>query len=96
LDYRRGAAARAAKGDFCDLKLGREGFELVVPCRIVNIREQGDEISFGLKHEINDAATEKAYRQFLEIVAVGAMLKPHFKEPKPDASGYLVEQCTSD
>ena len=91
-----GPAALAVRGDYCDLKLSLEGFKLVVPCHITNIRVERDGIHFGLKHDIDDAATQNAYRQFLEIVALGATLKPKFKLSKPDESGYLVEQYAGD
>lgn len=86
----------AASGDFCDLKLRLEGFALVVPCRITNMRVQQEGVFFGLKHEITDESTHRAYRQLLEIVALGAALKPEFKKPRPDDSGYLLERYASD
>lgn len=87
-----GAAALAARGDICELSLSLENFKLMVPCRITNVRVERDGIHFGLQHVINDEGTRNAYRQFLEIVALGATLKPQFKKTKPDDSGYLVEQ----
>ena len=86
---------RAAKGDACDLKISLEEFDLVIPSRIVNLRETEDGVFCGLKHEIEDLAVEKAYAQFLEIVALGATLQPSFKESQPDDSGYLPEQYAS-
>lgn len=91
-----GPSVLAAKGDSCDLKLSLESFALVVPCHITNISEQGDGMYFGLKHDIADEVTQNAYRQLLEVVALGASLKPHFKKSKPDDSGYLAEQYASD
>ncbi len=88
-------SVRAVKGDACDLKLSLEGFDLVVPSRIINLREEDDGVFCGLKHEIVDLGTEKAYTQFLEIVALGATLKPSFKKAQPDDSGYLPEQYAS-
>lgn len=89
-------SASATRGDTCDLKLGLEGFDLVVPCHVTNIREVDGSIHYGLKHDITDEATATGYRQLLDIVALGATLKPQFKKPKPDESGYLVEQYASD
>ncbi len=89
-------AASATRGDSCDLKLSIDGFELVVPCHVINIRQQSDGITYGLKHDITAEATRNAYRQLIGIVALGATLKPKFKKTKPDESGYLVEQYASD
>ena len=86
----------AVSGDFCDLKLNLEGFALVVPCHITNMRVERDGVFFGLKHDITDDVTQNAYRQLLEIVSLGATLKLQFKKPQPDDSGYLVEQYASD
>ncbi len=91
-----GPAALAVSGDSCDLRLSLEGFALVVPCHITNMRVQTDGIFFGLKHDIADEVTQNAYRQLLDIVALGATLKPHFKKSKLDDSGYLLEQYASD
>lgn len=88
-------SVRAAKGDSCDLKLSLDGFDFVVPSRIVNLRGDGEGVFCGLKHEIEHLETEKAYQQFLEIVALGATLKPSFKKTDPDPSGYLPEQYAS-
>ena len=88
-------SVRAVKGDACDLKLSLEGFDLVVPSRIVNLSETADGVQCGLRHEIVDLGIEKAYAQFLEIVALGATLQPSFQETRPDGSGYLPEQYAS-
>ncbi|HKB57971.1 MAG TPA: PilZ domain-containing protein [Lacunisphaera sp.] len=90
------AAFNATSGDAGGLHLELEGFELFLPCRISNIKEEGGGIIFGLKYEITDPAIAAAYRQLLEIVAMGAALKPHAKSTKPDATGYLVEQYAGD
>lgn len=86
----------AASGDFCDLRLNLEGFALVVPCHITNMRVERDGVFFGLQHVITDEVTRDGYRQLLEIVALGATLKPRTKTPKLDESGYLVELYASD
>ena len=49
-----------------------------------------------LHPNVGDVAKLPAYRQLLDIVALGARLKLQFKKPKPDDSGYLVEQYASD
>ena len=86
-----GSGLKIELGDPCDLKLTVEGFELTVPCHVTNISEQPEGMVFGLKHDIEDAATGSAYRQLLEIIALGSTLKLQPKAAKPDASGYLVE-----
>ncbi len=90
------AAFRAANGDAGGLHLELEGFELFLPCHISNIKEPGDGIVFGLKYDITVPAIAAAYRQLLEIIAMGATLKPHSRKTKPDESGFLVEQYASD
>jgi hypothetical protein len=91
-----GPGALAGRGDFCELQLDLEGFKLEVPCRITNTRVERDGIHFGLKHDLADEATRNAYRQLLEIVALGAALKLQSRTVKPDSSGFLVEEYASD
>lgn len=79
----------------CHLILSVQSFELVVPCRIANVRHQGAHVIFGLTLAIEDEATWAAYWQFLEVVALGATLKLHRQTSKPDASGYTVESWTN-
>ncbi len=88
-------SVRATKGDACDLKLKLEDIDLVIPSRIVNLRENADGVSCGLKHEIEDLGIEKGYAQFLEVVALGATLQPSFRKTEPDDSGFLPEQYAS-
>ena len=87
-----GPTLKVVARDMCDLKLRVEEFELTIPCHIANIREQAEGLVFGLKHDIEDEATRNAYRQLLEVLALGSTLKLQFKQAKPDESGYLVEQ----
>ncbi len=75
----------------CHLILSVNTFELVVPCRIANVRHQGAHVIFGLNLAIEDEATWAAYWQFLEVIALGATLKLHRQTTRPDASGYIVE-----
>jgi hypothetical protein len=91
-----GAAVAAVAGEPCDLKLDLEGFELVVPCRISNHRRQGERTFLGLRHAIADEETQHAYRQFLEIVALGATLRLQLRSSQADAGEYLVEQYASE
>ena len=91
-----GPAALGTSGDFCELRLSLEGMVLEVPCQVTNVRVQSEGLFYGLKLDFTDVATRPAYRQLLDIVALGARLKLQFKKPKPDDSGYLVEQYASD
>ena len=86
----------AARGDPCLLKLSLEGFDLNLPGRIANTREQSDSILFGLTMEIPDEGTRRSYRQLIELVALGATLKPVTPAPKPDQTGRLVERYEGD
>lgn len=94
-NMRLAPSVRATKGDACDLKLSLEEIDLVIPSRIVNLRETEEGVYCGLKHEIEDLGTEKAYAQFLEILALGATLQPSFRKTQPDDSGFLPEQYAS-
>ncbi len=91
-----GSMVKAVVGDSGDLIIEMQGFHLKVPCHIANIREEPAGRMFGLKHEIDDAATGQAFRQFLEVVALGSTLRRQFKHTKVDVSGYLAEQYASD
>ncbi len=90
------ASVSAVKGDACHLKLSLEGYDLDIPSRISNIREQRDSVMYGLTLNITDEKTQLAYRQLIELVALGSTLKPLTKGPIPDDSGYLVEQFAGD
>lgn len=90
-----GPGLKVEIGDPCDLKLKVDEFELTVPCHVTNTHEQPEGMVFGLKHDIEDAPTASAYRQLLEIVALGSTLKLQPKAAKPDASGYFVEVYAS-
>jgi hypothetical protein len=86
---------RAVVGEACDLRIGVDDFEINVPCHVTNIREQESGMIFGLRHDIEDAATLRDYRQFVEVVALGSTLKLKRKSTKPDESGYFVEHYGS-
>lgn len=90
-----GPGLRAAVGDAGELWLSIGEFKLTVPCHIAHQREHDEGMVFGLKHDITDDATWAAYRQLIEVVALGHTLKPQSKEARPDGSGYLVEQFAS-
>ena len=92
-----GPGLKAVIGESCDLKLSVQQFELIVPCEVLNIQEQDGDMIFGLKHLIEDEPTLLAYRQLVEVLALGATLKPRFPEAKlDDKTGYLVEQFAND
>ncbi len=90
-----GAAVPAATGAAGCFRIDLEGFELTVPCVVSNHRRQGERMFLGLKQVIGDPVTLAAYRQFLEIVALGATLRQHYRRSRPEGSEYLVEQYVS-
>ena len=83
-------------GEVCDLRLDLEGFQLVVPCHVSNQRGLVDGLQLGLRCRITDDETLGAYRQFLEVVMLGATLKPRFRATTPDAAGFLAEQYVGE
>src|SRR4051812_11395933 len=86
-----GPGIRIGVGEACDLKLSVQDFELTVPGHVINLSEQPDGVILGLKHAIADHETLEAYRQLLEVIALGSTLKLQSKTPSPDQSGYNVE-----
>jgi hypothetical protein len=91
-----GSALKTTVGESCDLRLTVQQFELVVPCHVTNIQEEEGALIFGLKHAIEDPATLAAYRQLVEVMALGATLKLRTPERILDKTGYLVEQFAND
>jgi hypothetical protein len=91
-----GPTLKVEARDMCDLSLVIDDFRLNIPCHISNLREQDGGTVFGLKHDITDEATRNAYRQLLEVFALGSALKLHSKAAKSDANGYLMEKYSSD
>lgn len=89
-------ALKVRARDLCDLQLKVEEFELTMPCHIANLRESAEGMVFGLKLDIADEATWKAYCQLLEVVALGSSLKLHRRAARPDESGYLLEHYTNN
>lgn len=81
----------AQRGDVCQLKLDMQGYELVVPGSIAHVAERRDSLVFGLALDLEASRTAAAFRQLVELVALGSTLK-EIKPLQPDASGYLVEQ----
>ncbi len=91
-----GRGVRAEVGDACDLTLTVEDLEVLIRSRIMSIGEAADGPVFGLQHTIEDEAVWNDYHRLLEAVSLGAMLEPHFRETKPDESGFLPEQYASE
>jgi hypothetical protein len=89
-------ALKVRARDLCDLQLKVEEFELTMPCHIANIRENAEGMVFGLKLDVADEPTWKAYCQLLEVVALGSSLKLHRRAAQPDESGYLLEHYTNN
>ncbi len=84
-------AALAAKGDDCNLKLILDRFQLIIPCRVAHVKEHRDYAVFGLELNLTQSETRLAYRQLVELVALGSSLKL-VKNDRTDESHYLVEQ----
>lgn len=91
-----GPVVKAAAGDDGELTLEMEDFLLKIPCHIANITDQPAGLVFGLKHDIADEKTLRAFRQLLEVMALGSTLRRKFRKHKVDESGYLTEQYASD
>lgn len=84
-------AALAARGDDCLLKLTLDRYQLAIPSRIAHLKEHRDHMVIGLELNLTESQTRQAYRQLVDLVVLGASLKP--MEPlRPDDSGYLIEQ----
>lgn len=80
------------KGDPCILKLEIEGYQLAVPGTIVHIQERRDSFIYGLQLRTEDDAIGRPYHQLIELIALGAALKPTQPEALDESSGYLKEQ----
>jgi hypothetical protein len=91
-----GPVPKVSARDLCDLMLTLEDFELTIPCHITHVRDQPGGMVFGLRYDIENAATRHAYGQLLEVLALGSTLRPQTKPPFADASGYVVERYASD
>ncbi len=90
-----GAGVHAKVGDACDLWLSVGDFKLSVPCHIVHLRPGEEGLVCGLKHDIDGGIAWAAYRQLIEVIALGYTLRPQDKPAKPDQAGYLVEKYIS-
>ncbi len=90
-----GAGLQAVIGESCDLRLGIQDFEVIVPCHVVNITENAEGMVFGLQHEIFDETARLKYLRLVDVVALGSTLHLHSRTPGPDDSGYIVESFRS-
>ena len=86
-----GPGIRIEPGEACDMKLSVQDFEITVPCHVTNLSDEAEGVVLGLNHAIQDPVTLEAYRQLLEVIALGSTLKLQSRTPKPDESGYIVE-----
>jgi hypothetical protein len=91
-----GPVVKADAGDYGEITLEMEEFLLRVPIHIANVSVQEAGVVLGLKHHITEEKDWQAYRQLLEVVALGSTLRRKFKKHRVDASGYLTEQYASD
>lgn len=85
----------AERGDPCRLKIDVQGYELEVPGRVAHIAERRDSFLFGLALDLGASRTQAAYRQLVELVALGSTLKL-LRPLQPDDSGYLVEEYAGE
>jgi hypothetical protein len=82
----------AAKiGERCTLKLDLEGHLLQLTGQIAHITERRDSMNVGLLMDPIEPAARAAYDQFVELIALGATLRPT-KPAEPHDDYYLVEQ----
>lgn len=85
----------AERGDSCLLKIDVQGFELSVPGHIAHVAERRDSRVYGLALILEASPAQLAFRQLVELIALGATLK-QVRPPQPDASGYVVEQYAGE
>jgi hypothetical protein len=90
------ATMHAHLGDACKLKFEIEGYQLALPGSIIHISERRDSFVYGLQLDINDDESGRAYRQLVDLVSLGATLKPSRPAAPDEASGYLLEQYAGE
>lgn len=90
-----GPGVRAKVGDECELGLSIGDYQLAIPCHLMHQREQAEGTVFGLKHDFQAAKAWAAYRQLIEVVALGYTLKPQAKGEKSPDARYLLERFAS-
>ncbi len=85
----------AIRGDGCTVKIDIQGFELVVPGKVAHLADRRDSLLMGVALDLEGSNAELAYRQLVELIALGATLK-QVRAPEPDGSGYIVEQYAGE
>lgn len=85
------ASSEALNGDPCVLKFDIQGYVLSLPGQIAHLKNKRDSTTYGLVFDLTDPATQRAYNQLLDLVALGSSLKLA-KPMKPDSTGYLYEK----
>lgn len=85
----------AQRDDTCRLKIDVQGYELAVPGHIAHVAERRDSLVLGLALDLAHSRTATAYRQLVELVALGSTLKV-LRPLQPDSSGYLVEEYAGE
>ena len=90
------STVHAHKGDSCKLKFDLEGYVLVVPAEIAHITHRHDSFLYGMKVHLGEDENSQAYRQLIDLVSLGAVLKSTKPTQPDEASGYLVEQYVGE
>lgn len=83
------------RGDICVLKLDLEGNQLELPGHIAHVVERRDSIVYGLTLEPVQSAQRATYDQLIELIALGATLRPT-RPLQPHDAHYLVEQYAGE
>ena len=86
-----GPAVPIRAAESCELILSVQDFQISVNCEVTNVTESPEGILIGLKLLFDHPETQAAYRQLIEVIALGSTLVLQSKTPQPDASGYIVE-----
>ncbi|HEX2861523.1 MAG TPA: PilZ domain-containing protein [Lacunisphaera sp.] len=81
----------AQPGEMCLLKLDLEGNLLELKGRVAHMTERRDSMVLGLLLDPIAAGRRMAYDQFIELIALGATLKPS-RPLQPHDANYLIEE----
>jgi len=84
------------QGDPCQLKFEIEGYQLVLPGRIAHISERRDSFIYGLQLDVSSDEHGQAFRQLVDLVALGSTLQPAKASTPDETTGYLVEQYVGE
>lgn len=85
----------AQRGDTCLFKIDIQGFQIAIPGTIAHVAERRDSLVFGLALDLENSPDRLAFRQLVELVALGSTLK-QVRPPQADGSGYIVEQYAGE